>query len=233
METFYGLKMLNTGGIQKMADIGLLPFFLILSASLVMGLFISHLYLRFYGTKGTGSTLHRAFPLLAVAITAIFVSLQFSIPLSLGLLGALSIVRFRTPIKDPEEIGFILLVIASSLSCATFNLPFLLMIMFVAVAGLIVLRFDKKLFRKDASEGLLIVKVPSTVYDNSHEKILETIKRGLGLADVDSILEEGQFCTLTYKFSKFPDTAASSLRSELKGLSGEVNMNIFYNNTNN
>lgn len=216
-----------------MYDIGLLPFFLILTASLIMGLFISHLYLRFYGTKGTGSTLHRAFPLLAVAITAIFVSLQFSIPLSLGLLGALSIVRFRTPIKDPEEIGFILLVIASSLSCATFNLPFLLMLMFVAVIGLVVLRYDKKLFRKDANEGLLIVKIPSSVYDDSHAQILETIKKGMGLSEVDSILEEAQMCTLTYKFSKFPDTSASSLRSELKGLSSEVNMNIFYNNTGN
>lgn len=225
--------MLNTGGIQKMADIGLLPFFLILTSSLVVSLFISHLYIRFYGTKGTGSTLHRAFPLLGVAITAIFVSLQFSIPLSLGLLGALSIVRFRTPIKDPEEIGFILLVIATSLTCATFNLPFLLMIMFVAIAGLVVLRLDKKLFRKNANEGLLIVKVPSAIYDNSHGEILSTIKKGLGLSDVDSILEEGQMCTLTYKFSRFADTEASNLRSELKSLSSDVNMNIFYNNTSN
>jgi len=31
------------------------------------------------------------------------------------LLGALSIVRFRTPIKEPEEIGFIMLVVASAL----------------------------------------------------------------------------------------------------------------------
>ena len=36
--------------------------------------------------------------------------------MSLGLLGALSIVRFRTPIKEPEEIGFLMVVIATSLA---------------------------------------------------------------------------------------------------------------------
>ena len=113
-----------------MADIGLLPFFFLLLTSLISSLFISHLYIRFYGSKGTGSTLHRAFPLLGVAITAIFICLQFSIPLSLGLLGALSIVRFRTPIKDPEEVGFILLIIACSITCATFNIPFLFSLSF-------------------------------------------------------------------------------------------------------
>jgi hypothetical protein len=37
----------------------------------------------------------------------------------LGLLGALSFVRFRTPVKDPAEIGYLLLLIAMSIGAAT------------------------------------------------------------------------------------------------------------------
>jgi len=55
------------------------------------------------------------------AITMLFLGIQTSIPLSLGLLGALSFVRFRTPVKDPAEIGFLLLLIASSIGAATGN----------------------------------------------------------------------------------------------------------------
>ena len=233
LDNMYGMKMLTKGGVEKMADIGLLPFFFILLTSLIVSLFISHLYLRFYGTKGTGSTLHRAFPLLGVAITAIFVSLQFSIPLSLGLLGALSIVRFRTPIKDPEEIGFILLVIATSLSCATFNLPFVMLILGVALVGLIVLKFDKKIFRKTSNEGILIVKVGSEEFGKSHEDILQTIKKVLTHSSVDSILEEGSDCTLTYKFSRFSDNDVSGLRNEIKAVASGATINIFYNNNSN
>lgn len=230
MDAFYGMKMLTKGSVEKMADIGLMPFFFILFTSLIVSLFISHLYLCFYGTKGTGSTLHRAFPLLGVAITAIFVSLQFSIPLSLGLLGALSIVRFRTPIKDPEEIGFILLVIAASLSCATFNLSFLLLLLGVAFIGLIVLKFDKKLFRKKSNEGMLIIRMLVADFDKSSEEVLKTVKKNLIHSNVDSILEDGSECTLTYRFSKFGTEEVTTLRNDLKTISSTVNMNIFYHN---
>ncbi len=41
---------------------------------------------------------------MGLSITAIFICIQFSLPLSLGLLGALSIVRFRTPVKELRAI---------------------------------------------------------------------------------------------------------------------------------
>src|SRR5690606_32141568 len=103
---------------------------------------IARLYRHFYSGRSTGSQIHRAFPLLSVSITSIFITIQFSLPLSLGLLGALSIVRFRTPIKEPEEIGFLMLVIAASISCATFNFVFLGIVLLTAIVGLILLRLN-------------------------------------------------------------------------------------------
>ena len=97
-------------GAQAMSEIGLGGLLLLLSLSLGSSFFIAWLYRYFYSSRSTGSEAHRAFPLLGIFITAIFIAIQFSLPLSLGLLGALSIVRFRTPIKEPEEIGFIMLV---------------------------------------------------------------------------------------------------------------------------
>ena len=87
-----------------------------LLVSLAAAVVASLMYRFFYERRGTGSQVHRAFPLLAIAITTLFIGVQISIPLSLGLLGSLSIIRFRTPIKEPEEVGFIMLVIASSIS---------------------------------------------------------------------------------------------------------------------
>ena len=106
------LTALRGPGSDKMVEIGFLPFLGLIGVALLASLFISFLYLTFFGSRATGSDVHRAFPLLGISITAVFIAIQFSLPLSLGLLGALSIVRFRTPIKEPEEIGFIMLVVA-------------------------------------------------------------------------------------------------------------------------
>jgi hypothetical protein len=233
MELMYGLKMLNSNGIQKMADIGLFPFFLMLIVSLLSSVFISHLYLKCYGVKGTGSTIHRAFPLLGVSITSIFVSLQFSIPLSLGLLGALSIVRFRTPIKDPEEIGFILLVIASSLTCATFNLPFLSLILIVSLFGLFILKKDKFLFRKSAHEGMLSIVIPTQIYNSNVTKLDDILMTKESLLQPDSVVETKITTTLNYFFSRLNPSDSQEIRKSLKDLDHNININLFYNNSKN
>ena len=134
-------RVLSGPGSQAMGEVGLGGLVLLMLVSLASSLFIAWLYRYFYNHRASGSDAHRAFPLLGISITAIFLAIQFSLPLSLGLLGALSIVRFRTPIKEPEEIGFIMLVIASSLACATFKLAFLGVILAVGVVALVVQRY--------------------------------------------------------------------------------------------
>ena len=142
-----------------MQQIGLLPFVFLMAVSLVGTFLASWLYLRFYSSRATGSQVYRAFPLLGLSITAIFVCIQFSLPLSLGLLGALSIVRFRTPIKEPEEIGFIMLVIAASIATATFKLAFVGILFAVAVVALL-LQTRGRIFGSPRLDGTIVVTVP-------------------------------------------------------------------------
>lgn len=232
MEQLLNLKLITSSGIQKMDEIGLLPFLFILLCSLVTSFLISHLYIRFYGSKGTGSTLHRSFPLLGVAITAIFVCLQFSIPLSLGLLGALSIVRFRTPIKDPEEVGFILLIIASSITCATFNISFLLLILSVSILGLIILKKDFALFKKSGSEGVIILNMEESIYHNNAEKIVNLMSQELKNIKIDNITESSEGCALSYLFTGFDESQYLILKQKLGELSKDIQLNVFFNQSN-
>ena len=89
--------------------------------SLIASIVAYLMYQMFYGSRYIGAGVHRTFIIGGPAITALFLGIQTSIPLSLGLLGALSFVRFRTPVKDPAEIGFLLLLIAASIGAATNN----------------------------------------------------------------------------------------------------------------
>ena len=111
--------------------------------------------------------------MLAIAITTLFIGVQLSIPLSLGLLGSLSIIRFRTPIKEPEEVGFIMLVLAASISAATFTFRFLLLMYVVAFISLLLTRGARawKLFTRD---GVLVLTVPAEQAP-AHMSAVETV----------------------------------------------------------
>ena len=55
-------------------------------------------------------------PVIALTTLLVISVVKSSLALSLGLVGALSIVRFRTPIKEPEELAYIFLSIAVGLA---------------------------------------------------------------------------------------------------------------------
>ncbi|WLE97279.1 MAG: DUF4956 domain-containing protein [Candidatus Electrothrix communis] len=57
-------------------------------------------------------------PILSSVVFLVIVIVKSSLALSLGLVGALSIVRFRTPIKEPEELVYLFLAIAIGLGYA-------------------------------------------------------------------------------------------------------------------
>lgn len=134
-------------------------FAIALLVSLAASLIAAGLYRMFYESRGTGSQISRAFPLLGLSITTLFICIQVSIPLSLGLMGSLSIIRFRTPIKEPEEVGFIILVIAASVASATYRFAFLIVLYSLAFASLLIVRKIRGLpfFQRD---GLLVFNFP-------------------------------------------------------------------------
>ena len=114
-----------------------------LSGSLIASAVAFALYTATYGRYNIGAGVQRMFILGGPSITALLLAVQFSLPLSLGLLGALSIVRFRAPIKDPAEMGFLLLLIAGAIGCATFNYGLVVVLYGIASVSLLVEKFSR------------------------------------------------------------------------------------------
>jgi uncharacterized membrane protein YhiD involved in acid resistance len=91
----------------------------VLLLSLFVGLLLS-IAIRWHFTN-YGSTLSnreefsQVFPFVLMTTILIITVVKSSIALSLGLVGALSIVRFRTPIKEPEELAYLFISIAAGL----------------------------------------------------------------------------------------------------------------------
>lgn len=214
---------------QQLLDLGVLPFVTILLVSLASALFIGWLYLQFYSSRASGSQVYRSFPLLGISITAIFICIQFSLPLSLGLLGALSIVRFRTPIKEPEEIGFIMLLIATSLACATFNLVFLVVILAVALLALLVRRFASSRFTGGTHDGALIIALPESEYAKRKADLLAFLTAHLPRSKVDSISSNESEMVLSVSFRAMPPAGLAAFEDELREQVTPSSFTILYN----
>jgi hypothetical protein len=205
-----------------------LAFLMLMAISLACSLFIAYLYVHFYASRATGSQVHRAFPLLGISITAIFISIQFSLPLSLGLLGALSIVRFRTPIKEPEEIGFIMLVIATSLAVATFKLGFVGIILLVALAA----NFGQVLARRFMSsegDGTIVISLSSNGRAADPSAITAILRKRLPKATLESVSHNERETVVSYNFQGMADTALAGLQAELDATAGPSTFNVFFN----
>ncbi len=222
------LQSLSVFDNQRLSEVGFWPFLLLLAISLMAALFISYLYLQFYSSRPTGSQVHRAFPLLGISITAIFICIQFSLPLSLGLLGALSIVRFRTPIKEPEEIGFIMLLIATSLASATFNLAFLVLILAVALVALLIRRFAPGILRGGSNDGSLIIALPEERYAEQSSELFSFLERQLPRAGVESVSKNQNEIVVAMNFKGIPPKGLVGFESELRKVVEPSDFTILY-----
>lgn len=216
------------GDPQKIADLGLIALSLALMASFACSLLWSWAYSMFYGSRSTGSNIHRSFPLIGIAVAAIFICVQFSLPLSLGLLGSLSIVRFRTPIKEPEEIGFILLVIASSLCCAAFNGAFLLVIVATSMLALTILHWSPGFMMRRGGVGSLVLKCPANDYRDKLPQLISTIERHLKRPAFDSLTTLGEECVLTWSFQKMTPLHCAELQRELMDKMPQATLGVYY-----
>ena len=222
------LGVLSGPRSQTMSEVGLGGLLFLMVLSLASSLFIAWLYRYFYSAGATGSDVHRAFPLLGISVTAIFIAIQFSLPLSLGLLGALSIVRFRTPIKEPEEIGFIMLVIAAALACATFNLAFLGVILGVGVVALLAQRWASGVLTGPPKGGLVVVSIPDREGESASREVAELLNARLGEGHLESLSRDDDSTVVSYAFNTLPHDALLALQDELREKSADAKLNIFF-----
>lgn len=82
-------------------------------------------------------------PILAVVTFLVIMVVKSSLALSLGLVGALSVIRFRTPIKEPEELAYLFMAIALGLGYGA-NQTVVTTVVFVVILAMIIFWLSRK-----------------------------------------------------------------------------------------
>jgi len=105
----------------------------------VLGVLLGQAYVHFGQSLSNRKIFARNFIVLTVTTALIISIVRSSVALSLGLVGALSIVRFRAAIKEPEELAFLFLAISAGLGLGA-GATLITIVAMVLIVGLIAIR---------------------------------------------------------------------------------------------
>jgi hypothetical protein len=139
--------------------------------SLVLSLLVAWFYTQYGRSLSNRERLAQSIPVLALITVLIISIVKSSLALSLGLVGALSIVRFRTAVKEPEELVYLFMAIAIGLGLgADQRWPTI-----VAVLIILGFLFSRTILTSRPSKSNLFLNVVTPDQDTTFTQINEAL----------------------------------------------------------
>ncbi|MFD2213520.1 DUF4956 domain-containing protein [Metabacillus endolithicus] len=154
--------------LEKTSSFSVVDSLIGLLVAFAVGLFIYWVYKKTFSGVIYSHTFNISLIVMSMATALIIMGISSNVLLSLGMVGALSIVRFRTPIKDPMDIVYIFWAIVSGILCGAGFIP--LVIIGSILIGAVLLIFVNKI--KIENPYLLIVKYNDISIENSIEHVV-------------------------------------------------------------
>lgn len=115
--------VLKSSFLENFNSVSLFDMGLVLLLSFAIGLFIFYVYKRTYSGVMFSSSFGVTLIALSMITAVLILAVTSNVVLSLGMVGALSIVRFRTAIKEPSDIAFLFWSIAVGIILAAGLIP--------------------------------------------------------------------------------------------------------------
>ncbi|MBC7531706.1 MAG: DUF4956 domain-containing protein [Oligoflexus sp.] len=203
-------------------------FVLCMVVSMAFGILLYLLYTFYFrDNEPQDSSLARSLVLLTPALTATFWIIQSSVILSLGLLGSLSFVRYRTPVKRSEDVCFIVIALAVAVSCSTMN--------FIIAAVLLTMLFGFTLVRNlwgmssRGKDRLAIVTFNSKKDIAIGELRGHFARLGISAEFVSSRTYDG-ITSFVFNAPKMSKEKHDAISETLAQIDREASFNIFYPN---
>lgn len=129
----------KSGFLENITGVSILDMTIALILAFGLGMFIFLVYKKTYQGVMYSSSFGTTLVALTMITTTVILAVTSNVVLSLGMVGALSIVRFRTAIKEPLDIAFLFWAIAAGIVLAAGLIP--LAVISSLVIGVILLVF--------------------------------------------------------------------------------------------
>ena len=156
--------------------------------------------------------------IISVVTAGIVIAMQSNFVISLGMVGALSIVRFRTAIKEPMDLLFLFWSIGTGIMCGAGLYELAIVIALVVTFGLLVLQLVPVM----ASPMLLVIKLNNI---DKEDTVLSTVKKSTQKYKIDSksITNGRENLIMEIRVKDY-----SSLTNEISKIEGVVSVTLMH-----
>ena len=205
-------------------------FFIAILLSLILSYFVKLTYIKVGRALNDKDYFSDTFIPLAIITTLVITVIKFSLALSLGLVGALSIVRFRAAIKEPEELVYLFFIIAIGLA----NGANQFLLSSIATAIIIVFLFARNIYKnRTGNEGnfssdsnILSVNVIDNTKKNIDE-IIEELKKNFKYLKLKSVNIEKNNSNYVFWYESDNSNLQDLLRNISKLSDDNVSISIY------
>ena len=193
-----------------------------LLAAVLLAFFMYYVYRKTYTGVAYSRNFNVSLVLLAIITTIAMLAIGNNLTLSLGMVGSLSIIRFRTAIKEPKDIAFVFWAISIGLCCGA-------SMYIISALGSLVLAAVLLLFAKnpyDSAAYLLVVRGAANALPMQEiRKVLDACSSRTRLRMSNSTASEDEVTWELYLSGKGGSTV-ENLRAKLAELTGIDSVNI-------
>ena len=175
--------------LNNQIQISLDSFLISLTCSAILSFFVQIFYINFSSTLSNRIHFSKNFVVLGVTTCIIIMIVKNSLALSLGLVGALSIVRFRAAIKEPEELVYLFLIITAGLGCGSGQLKITIV---GVIFSLLIIFIYYKIFNVKKVEYAELINLSLVINKNLKQNDISKI-----IADLKEVSSELSFVSLS------------------------------------
>lgn len=204
----------------------IVDFLINIFITIILSYIIGLIYSKYGNSLSNRKKLIQTFVLIAVTVMLVISIVKSSLALSLGLVGALSIVRFRTAIKEPEELVYFFVAIAIGLGMGA-NQRIVTLTGAIIIILYIVLQNRNAV--KSAIQQNLIVTISNTSEKSLDEnKILDLLRKHCSRIDLRRLddVNNSTELSLSVEFNDFDSIITA--KNDLKAL-GDIQFSFIEN----
>lgn len=194
----------------------ILNFVINIAISILLSILLGFIYNKYGSSLSNKKKLAESFVLLCVTTLVIITIVKSSLALSLGLVGALSIVRFRTAIKEPEELVYFFIAIAIGLGLGADQK--VITITGVLCIFIYIIVRNAKSIKKDSYQNLIVTI--NNFKDIDENDILELLKLHCDKVELHRIDDSSEVTELALNVSFKSFNGIMDAKNGLKKIGG-------------
>tara|TARA_B110000858_G_C17721083_1_gene435267 strand:- start:92 stop:811 length:720 start_codon:yes stop_codon:yes gene_type:complete len=197
--TLLNKQQLEAFFLNSNVDINFGNFIISIFLSFFLATIIKFTYMKVSRSLNDKEHFSEIFVPLAIITTLVITVVKFSLALSLGLVGALSIVRFRAAIKEPEELVYLFFVIGVGLAMGA-NQFLVAIIATVLTVTILVLRkiyTDKNSINTISENSINILQIQTK---KDAEKLINDLKKDVKYLNLKSFSSDANLNQYNFWF---------------------------------